>query len=51
MPVLFGLVLCTILLSSCLLSKNAQMKIYTTIILVDVCGCETWCVTLKGHLL
>jgi hypothetical protein len=34
--------------SSRLLSKNVKIKIYKTIILVVVlCGCETWFLTLK----
>jgi hypothetical protein len=36
------------LLSSSLLSKNAKIKIYRTIILpVVLYGCETWSVTLR----
>jgi hypothetical protein len=36
------------LLSSRLLSKNIQIKIYKTIILlVLLCGCETWSLTLR----
>jgi len=36
------------LLSSSLLSKNLKIKIYRTIILpVDLCGCETWSLTLR----
>jgi hypothetical protein len=36
------------LLSSHLLSRNVNVKIYKTIILPDVlCGCETWSLTLK----
>jgi hypothetical protein len=36
------------LLSSCLVSKNVKIKIYTTIILpVALYGCETW--SLKGR--
>jgi hypothetical protein len=30
------------------LSRNIKVKIYKTIILpVVLCGCETWCVTLR----
>jgi len=36
------------LLSSTLLSKNLKTKIYSTIILLVVlCGCETWSLTLR----
>jgi hypothetical protein len=36
------------LLSSCLLSKNVKIKIYTTIILLDALyGCGTWPVTFR----
>jgi hypothetical protein len=36
------------LLSSCLLSRNVEVKIYQTIILpVVMYGCETWSVTLR----
>jgi hypothetical protein len=35
------------LLSSRLLSKNIETKIYRTIILPVVCGCETWSLTLR----
>ena len=36
------------LLSSCLLAKNINIKIYRTIILPDVLyGCETWSLTLR----
>jgi hypothetical protein len=36
------------LLSSRLLSKNLQIRIYKTIILpVVLCGCETWSLTLR----
>jgi hypothetical protein len=36
------------LLSSCLLSRNVKVKIYTTIILpVVLYGCETWSLTLR----
>ena len=36
------------LLSSSLLTKNVQNKIYRTIILpVVLCGCETWSLTLR----
>jgi hypothetical protein len=36
------------LLSSSLLSKNAKIKIYRTIILpVVLYGCETWSITLR----
>jgi hypothetical protein len=34
------------LLSSCLLSRNIKVKIYKTIILPVLYGCETWSVTL-----
>jgi hypothetical protein len=34
------------ILSSCLLSRNVNVKIYKTIILpVVLCGCETWSLT------
>jgi hypothetical protein len=37
-------------LSSCLLSKNIQIKIYETIILrVDLYVCETWSLTLRDE--
>ena len=37
------------LLSSRLLSKNLKIKIYRTLILpVDLYGCETWSLTLRG---
>jgi len=37
-------------LSSCLISKNLNIKIYKTVILPDVLyGCETWSVTLGGE--
>ena len=35
------------LLSSSLLSKNLKIKIYRTIILPVLCGCETWSLTLR----
>jgi hypothetical protein len=35
------------LLSSCLLSANVKVKIYNTIILPVLYGCETWSVTLR----
>ena len=36
------------LLSSSLLTKNLQIKIYRNIILpVVLCGCETWSLTLR----
>ena len=35
------------LLSSSLLFKNLRIKIYTTIILPVVYGCETWSLTLR----
>jgi hypothetical protein len=36
------------LLSSCLLSRNAKVRIYKTLILpLVLCGCETWSVTLR----
>jgi hypothetical protein len=36
------------LLSSHLLSKNTEIKVYKTIILpVDLYGCETWSLTLR----
>jgi hypothetical protein len=35
------------LLSSSLLSKNIKIKIYRTIILPVVYGCETWSLTLR----
>jgi hypothetical protein len=35
------------LLSSSLLSKNIKIKIYKTMILPDLYGCETWPVTLR----
>jgi hypothetical protein len=35
------------LLSSRLLSRNVKVKIYKTIILSVLCGCETWSVTLR----
>jgi len=36
------------ILSSRLLSKNLKIEIYRTIILpVDLCGCETWSLTLR----
>jgi hypothetical protein len=36
-----------ILLSSSLLSKNLKIKIYRTMILPVLCGCETWWLTLR----
>jgi hypothetical protein len=36
------------LLSSRLISKNLKIKIYKSVILLIVlCGCETWCLTLR----
>ena len=35
------------LLSYRLLSKNLKLKIYRTIILPVLCGCETWSLTLR----
>jgi hypothetical protein len=36
------------LLSSCVISKNLNVKIYKTVILpVVLCGCETWSLTLR----
>jgi hypothetical protein len=35
------------LLSSRLLSRNVKVKIYKTIILPVLCGCETWSLTLR----
>ena len=35
------------LLYSILLSKNIKSKIYRIIILLVVCGCETWSLTLR----
>jgi hypothetical protein len=35
------------LLSSCLLSKNVQIRIYKIIILPVVHGCKTWSLTLR----
>jgi hypothetical protein len=35
------------LLSSCLLSRNVKVKIYKTIILPVLYGCETWFLTLR----
>jgi hypothetical protein len=35
------------ILSSCLLSKNLKIRIYKTIILPVLYGCETWSLTLK----
>ena len=37
------------LLSSSLLSKNLKIKIYRTIILPVVYGCETWLLTLRNE--
>jgi hypothetical protein len=38
------------LLSSCLLCKNVKIRIYTTIILLVVlCVCEIWSLTLRGE--
>jgi hypothetical protein len=34
-------------LSFSLLSKNLKIKIYRTIILPVLCGCETWSLTLR----
>jgi len=38
---------CRIFLSSSLLSKNLKLKIYRTIILPVLYGCETWSLTLR----
>jgi hypothetical protein len=39
---------CQNLLSSCLMSKNIEIRIYKTIILpVVLCGHETWSLTLR----
>ena len=38
---------CYYLLSSRLLSKNLKIKIYRTIILPVLYGCETWSLTLR----
>jgi len=38
------------LLSSSLLSKNIKIKIYRTIILLVLYGCETWSLTLRAGL-
>jgi hypothetical protein len=35
------------LLSSSLLSKNIKIKMYRTINLPVLCGCETWLLTLR----
>jgi len=35
------------LLSSSLLSKNLNIKIFRTIILPVLCGCETWSLTIR----
>jgi hypothetical protein len=35
------------LLSSCLLSRNVKVKIYKTVILPVLYGCETWSLTLR----
>jgi hypothetical protein len=35
------------LLSSSLLSKDLKIKIYRTISLSVVCGCETWSLTMR----
>ena len=35
------------LLSSSSLSKNMKIKIYRTIILLVLCGCETWLLTVR----
>ena len=35
------------LLSSSVLSKNVKNKMYRTIILPVLCGCETWLLTLR----
>jgi hypothetical protein len=37
------------LLSSRLLSRNVKVKIYKTIILPVLYGCETWSLTLRGE--
>jgi hypothetical protein len=34
-------------LSSHLLSRNIKVKIYKTIVLPVLCGCETWSLTLR----
>jgi hypothetical protein len=34
-------------MSSCLLSKNTNVKIYVTIIFFFFFGCETWLLTLR----
>ena len=34
-------------LSSSLLSRNLKIKIYRTVILPVVCGCETWSLTFR----
>jgi hypothetical protein len=39
------------LLSSCLLSKNLKIRIYTSmILLVILYGCETWSLTLRENI-
>jgi hypothetical protein len=35
------------ILSSCLLSKNIKIRIYITVILSVLYGCETWSLTLR----
>jgi hypothetical protein len=35
------------LLSFCLLSKNIEIKIYKTVLLLVLYGCETWFLTLR----
>jgi hypothetical protein len=37
------------LLSSSLLSKNLKIRIYRTIILPVLCGCESWLLTLSAE--
>ena len=38
------------LLSSSLLSKNLEIKMYRTVILpLVLCGCKTWSLTMKGE--
>jgi hypothetical protein len=38
------------ILTSSLLSKNINIKIYRTLILPVVCGCETWSLTFRQEL-
>ena len=35
------------LLSSGFLSENMKLKTYRTVILPRLCGCESWCLTLR----